>query len=93
MAELILTEAEKESGTYLDWDDNALGKLVRHLSGLMHDEYGRGAAWTSMAAHVLIDFARQANATHSTFELNGATVRGRPIGNWRVEIRKIQEGQ
>lgn len=31
MAELILTEAEKSAASYLDWDDAALGKLVRKV--------------------------------------------------------------
>lgn len=89
MAELILTDEEAAAATYLEWDDEALGKLVRYASKMMMDEYGKNGVWIAMAAHVLIDGARDANADTSTIELKGATRSGEPIGDWQVEVKRL----
>lgn len=88
MAELILTEKEKADASYLDWDDDALGKLTRKLSARMHDKYGRDGQFAAMAAHLLIDLARRVNATTSTINLKGATVAGEAIGDWKITIKR-----
>jgi len=88
MAELILTEAEKAADNYLAWDDAALGKLVRQLSQMCDDEYGATGAHTTMAVHLLIDFARRSNADSATIDLNGASAGGEPIGDWQIRITR-----
>lgn len=88
MAELILTEAKQAADSHLAWDDDALGKLVRHLSQMCADEYGATGAHTTMAAHLLVDLARRSNADTATVDLNGASAHGEPIGDWRITIAR-----
>lgn len=44
MAKLILTQAEKAAESYLDWDDAALGQLVRKMSANLRGAYGEESA-------------------------------------------------
>ena len=86
MAELILTEEEKASDTYLDWDDAALGKLVRKTALMLRDTYGQEATFGMTGAHLLVGMAMSANSTETTIELNGLNVKGEDKGDWRIEV-------
>jgi len=91
MAELILTEAEKEAPTYLDWSDAALGKLVRKTALMLEDEYGGKATYTTTIAHILIGFGLKVNATETTITLEGVTEAGENKGDWQVTVKQIKE--
>jgi len=90
MAELILTEDEINAGTYLEWDDETLGRAVKALALELRDTYGQDALWFTMAGHVLIDSARQINAETTGLTLSGVTVKGEPIGDWRIVVERIK---
>jgi hypothetical protein len=91
MAELILTKAEKEAPTYLDWSDQALGKLVRKTALMLEDEYGQDATYTTTVAHILIGFGLKANSTETTITLEGVTEAGKNKGDWQVTVKQIKE--
>ena len=44
MAELFLTDAERSAASYLNWSDEALGKMVKLTAALLDDEYGAESA-------------------------------------------------
>ena len=89
MAELVLTEKEKEDASYLDWGDEALGNLVRKISVLINDEYGYDSAWHATAAHLLVDLSRKVNSTDTTITVRGCTNNREEIGDWSVTIKRI----
>lgn len=89
MPELILTDEEKKAASYLEWDDEALGKLVKYTAALMKDEHGQSPAFSATCAHMIVNMAREANATECTLTLTGATVKGEPIGDWEVIARRV----
>ena len=93
MAELNITEAEKEAARYLDWSDEALGKAVKKIALLIQDEDGKRAIPTVGAASFLIDRAITANAESSIIDLRGLTevIDGevREIGDWRITIQRL----
>jgi len=91
MAELILTEQEKKGASYLDWSNDSLGKLVKMIGVLMNDEHGKESAWISMAAHLLVDLSRRTNSTDTTVTVSGCTKDDKPIGDWTINIKKINE--
>lgn len=91
MAELILTEAEKETLTYLDWSDEALGKMVRKTALMLEDNYGQNATYTTTVAHILIGFGLKINATETTITLEGVTEAGENKGDWQVTVKQIKE--
>ncbi len=89
MAELILTEEEKAAPTYLEWDDDALGKLVKKTAAKLHDEYGRESAFAMTGVHLLLGTAITANATESTYTIDGLTIAGEPKGDWIVTLKRV----
>jgi len=89
MAELIVTPEEEAAASYIDWSDESLGKMVKMIGLLMNDEYGKDAAWVSMAAHLLVDFSRKTNSTNTSVKVSGCTKNDEPIGDWEIRIRKI----
>lgn len=91
MAELILTEKEKADLSFLDWDDAALGKLVKKTAVEMQDTFGRDGTFVVSAAHLLIGMAEQTNGDTLTFTAEGFSVGGEPKGDWRVTVEKIAE--
>jgi len=89
MAELVLTEQEKKDASYLNWSDESLGKLVKMIGALINDDYGKESAWITMAAHLLIDFSKKTNSTDTTVTVNGCTNDGEEIGDWKINIKRM----
>ena len=85
MAELILTDKEKKDASYLDWGNEALGKLVKQLGVLLKDKYGQDSAWMTMAAHLLVDLSRRTNSTDTTLSVKGCTKNDESIGDWVIK--------
>lgn len=97
MAELILTEEEKKLPSYLDWDDETLGKAVRAAMALIahegKDETGGTRLGLMSAAFVLIGSCVETNGSTMDITVEGATVRDKTVGDWRVRIDKLKDGE
>lgn len=87
MAELILTDHEKQTATYLEWDDAALGRACKKIALLFNDDDGKRAMKHTEAAVFLISEAVASNATETTIELEDATD-PEPLGNWRITLER-----
>ncbi|MCW7556451.1 hypothetical protein NX722_28600 [Endozoicomonas gorgoniicola] len=88
MAELVLTEKEKADPTYLDWSDEALGKLVKRTAIKMQDEFGQDAAHITCGAHLLISLAEKSNSAETTLTFKGVSHAGEPKGDWKIVITR-----
>ena len=88
MAELVVTEEEGRAPSYLDWSDEALGKLVRYLAIRVDDLFGAGGfpALAAFAAAVLIDAAKSRGC------LLTITVR-RPQAEWTISVTRDKRGE
>lgn len=91
MAELILTAHERSDKTYLDWDDEALGKLVRKTALMIDDHYGNVAAMLSGATLLLTDAALESNSDTFRNGIEGCTKRGEDVGDWMVIIERTRK--
>ncbi|MCY4044628.1 MAG: hypothetical protein OXE99_06080 [Cellvibrionales bacterium] len=91
MAELILTEKEKSDLTYLNWSDEALGKLVKKTALMISDEYGQDAAHITTSAHLLISLAEKCNSTETTLTFEGVSHAGEPKGNWKIVVFRTDD--
>ncbi len=89
MAELILTKKEEEAASYLDWSNESLGKFIKKISSLIFDDYGKDAALTTMAAHLLVDLSRKTNSTDTTVTITGCTNDKVKIGDWVINIKRL----
>lgn len=92
MAELITTEEEKAAASYLDWDDAALGRMVKYtaltLEKSAKDAEGFRKIVIASCAMLLVSAAFDANAATLTQELKGHTHAGVPTGDWSVTVKR-----
>lgn len=95
MAQLILTEEEKAAISWLDMDDDALGKLCRKACLIIpqHEDLDnpddRKQVWASSAGMLLCGVTDDANATTAVFTFEGLTHGDKQRGNWRVTVERL----
>jgi len=85
---LILTDEEKHSLTFLEWDEISLGKAVKQIAYICNDQHGKDALKATGAAVFLISEAIRSGATEFIVDLKGATDGKRDLGNWKITIEK-----
>lgn len=94
MAELITTDAEKASASYLNWDDAALGKMCKWVATIIErgdktaDPEGKLSIKCSGAAMILISMCRETNAGTLTLDLAGHSSGGIETGDWRITVKR-----
>ena len=87
---LILTEAEKKAATWLELDDDSVGKFVKANATHFYNKATEGEKIFLMAAAMaLCSAAAKANADTLKQTIEGLTVKGKPFGNWIVTIQKV----
>ena len=91
MAELVVTEEERHTLKFLEWDDEALGKATKVVATILNDKDGDQALKATGAAVFLIDTGIESNATEIVVSLEGAYNGDRNLGNWRVTLERIDE--
>lgn len=89
MAELILTQEEKDTSTYLEWSNEALGKAVKKLA--LDLSIGDDALTAQSMLLLLINVLNSYGATKAKLKLEGVTYKDSSIGNWKCTIEKITE--
>lgn len=89
MAELILTEEEKHSANYMQWDDAALGKAVKKVSLNIRDIQGDDALMVTSCATVLASRAARKKAKAIVVPLVGLTDGSEHLGDWEIVIRRM----
>jgi len=89
MAELILTQEEKDAPNYIDWSDEALGKQVKKTALRLQDEEGMDSAFLITACKLLIDGALRKGSVESEFTLDGLTEQnGEALGDWKIVVTR-----
>jgi len=84
MAELILTEKEKHANDYLEWDDAALGRVVKKLALNIQEIRGDNALlYTSCAALLASEAAKKAGEL--SIDIEGRT------NGWTVAVFKTTQ--
>lgn len=96
MAKLILTDKEKADLRYMDWDDASVGRAVKKIASTLygditHEQEGPVMQFTA-ASLVLINIAHTSNAEISEITQEGVTVKGVPVGDYKVTVEKINAG-
>ena len=89
MADLILTEEERNTLTFLEWDDATLGKAVKKIAMLFPDKDGARETLPAVAAGVfLISRAVDAGADKLVLKLTGAH-NEKPLGDWEITLKQL----
>jgi hypothetical protein len=89
MAELILTEAEQKMDLWSEMDDDALGKMVKATLFNIQDYEGESSRiMTVSAAIILASKMHESNADTATYDIDGVTCKGEPIGDFTVTVKR-----
>lgn len=89
MAELILTPEEKEK-SFLDWDDESLGRAVKYVAAMLDDRKDGGRSLAATAAgYFLISRSVEANSVSSTLLIQGLKDREKSLGDWKIIMQKV----
>lgn len=89
MAELILNEEEEGERSYLNWDEETLGKYVKKKAIELEDYYGEDVSERGAALISLISRVNKMDTDIAMMEVEGLTIEGEDIGKWRVTFEKV----
>lgn len=93
MAELILTQEEKDCGTVLDWIDETLGKAVRYGCTILEAATPREMLtnlYAQSAIMVLIHGLMKANATTLELEIKGLYRGDEQLGDFKLTMERVK---
>jgi hypothetical protein len=86
---LILTEAEKKAATWLELDNDSLGKFVKANISHLKEKSENIAIFTLACATALCSMAAEANAGTFILTFDGLKNKSNDFGNWKVTIRRM----
>ena len=97
MARLILTEKEKALPFWNDLDDAALGKAIKYHGAKFLTPRRRNGDRVEATMDMVIQAAtvgmcrraHEMNAGKWEVELEGVTVKGVPIGDWKITYERV----
>lgn len=91
---MIFSEVEKAAVSFLDWDDESIGQLVKATAAdimQLNEEDGREAIYFHACACLLTRMAINCNATETEIQLKGLTLDGgkTEVGDYLLIIEKM----
>jgi len=89
MAELIISEEERRTASFLEWDNESLGRSVKKLALNFKDKDGKTSLKITSAAVILIAEAIQAGSEATDIELTDARKGDEHLGNWIIKLTKL----
>lgn len=89
MAELKTTDEEEEQRSYLNWDDEDLGKLVKKKAIEFEDYFGDNISEREAALISLVSRVNETGNEVSMMDIQGIHVNGEDLGHWRVTFKKV----
>jgi hypothetical protein len=92
--QLILTDDEKKAATWLELDDESIGKIVKagafEIKNVSEEE-DRLTLYS--AALILISATAKTNADKLKQTINRLTIQGKPYGDWILTITKAKDNK
>ena len=90
MAELILTDEEKEVESFLDWSNESLGKMVRTVAQkIKNGEISTKPVNVTAAMYVIIMTATYINADSVEQTIENVSYKDYEMGDWKVTVERI----
>jgi hypothetical protein len=92
MAELILTQEEKDAEFWSDVPDETLGKLIKAgIIKFKSTSKELGKMYEMSAAMMLAEAAYKTNADEMKITLEGLSVKTGNIGNWLITVKRVSK--
>jgi len=89
MAKLELTEEERKTLTFLEWDSQSIGEGVKKLALNFQDKHGGSTMNLTSAAIAIIYECVKAGSDCTTIDLQGAFRGDCQLGDWKVTLEKV----
>lgn len=89
MAELKLSEDEKEQRSYLNYDDETLGKIVKKKAIEFEDYFGENVTEREAALVSLISRVAKGENDMAMMEVEGVKMNDEDLGHWRITFEKV----
>lgn len=85
-----ITQQERDAPTYLDWSNETLGRLVRHMAGRLAKKEIKGweSVKTMASAYTLINAAIEVNAGEFKQTIEGFSIAEKEYGDWEIIVRR-----
>jgi hypothetical protein len=77
------------TNSYLNLDDEELGKLVKKLATSIQDHKGNDSLAFTACATLIACITAGRNMTSATTNLAGLTDDGKELGDWKLTVRRI----
>lgn len=95
MAELILTQEEKDTIEFLDFGDADLGRFVKYnalkIKKHLNLSSSEAALKAVTLALVMLEWPLESNASEMELETVDCTYKGRHLGDWKISFVKTKE--
>lgn len=88
MAELITTDEEKEKFSYLEWDNESIGKAVKETAISIEDYEGGETVSYFAACLVFISEMIESDKEYINISLSDVEMDGKPLGDWNVVVER-----
>lgn len=87
---LLLTAAEKKANTWLELDNESVGKVCKATAlNLKYAITEKDKIYVYSAALLICSLAAEANADELKQTLEGLTIHGKPFGDWQITAKKL----
>lgn len=89
MAELVITDEERDAASYLSWSDEAIGKACKQVAEILRDGSGELSLKATGASVFLIAVCDAVKSDRSVLECRGAFQGEKEFGDWRITVERI----
>lgn len=89
MAELVMTDEERFSKPFLQWDSESLGNAVKRAALIIEDEKGDDTVTLTAGAVLIIDKLSSGGCAEGTITLEGASIGQKCLGDWKITLERL----
>lgn len=91
MADLVMTDEERFSKPFLQWDSESLGNAVKKAALIFEDENGDDTVTLTAGAVLIIDKITSDGRTEGTITLEGASIGEKCLGDWKITLERLDD--
>ena len=89
MVQLITTPEEESAASYLEWDDAAIGKLVKASSLTLEAGCGKDMVKKLACCTRILAAMLEADSDDTTIIIKGLTRKGESLGDWEIRVKQL----
>lgn len=83
-----MSQEEKDMASYLDFDDESLGKFMKSIALMYQDKHGMDSGSITNCAIMICTLMHKLNADNTKFTLEGVTYDNKLLGDYVFTVKK-----